>query len=87
MNLEIVDRAAVVLDGEVWHLPRPARHHHILRALDNVLPGRAIEAHEQGFVTSHGRYIGREEAAQIAMVTGQVSKLMAPPDLYSEDLW
>jgi hypothetical protein len=84
---ETVACAAVKLDGAVWQLPQPARHHHILWALDQVLPGRAIEAHDQGFVTSAGRYVGRAEAAGIALKAGQVERLHAPPDLYSEDVW
>lgn len=84
---EAIVAAAVMLDDEVWQLPRPARHHHILWALDQVLPGRAIEAHVQGFMTNTGRFVEREEAARIASMAGQVGKLSAPPHLFSEDLW
>lgn len=85
---EAIVAVAVMLDGEVWQLPRPARHHHVLMALDNVLPGRAIEAHEQGFMTNTGRYVTRQEAARIAEYSGQIAgKLHAPPNLFSEDLW
>src|SRR5690606_32750246 len=34
---EAIVAAAVMLDDEVWQLPRPARHHHILWAIDQVL--------------------------------------------------
>jgi hypothetical protein len=84
---ETIVASAVVLDGDVWQLPKPARHHHVLWALDQVLPGRAIEAHDQGFVTNTGRYVDREEAARIAVRAKQVARLHAPPNLYSEDLW
>lgn len=84
---EAIVAVAVMLDGEVWQLPRPARHHHVLMALDHVLPGRAIEAHEQGFMTNTGRYVTRQEAAMIATQAGQVATLHAPPQLFSEDLW
>lgn len=84
---ETIICAAVMLDDEVWQLPSPARHHHILVALDHVLPGRAIEAHVQGFMTNTGRFVEREEAARIASMAGQVGKLTAPPHLFSEDLW
>jgi len=84
---ETIVCAAVLLDGVIWQLPRPARHHHILWALDQVLPGRAIEAHNQGFMTSGGNYVDREAAAEIALAAAQVGTLHAPPCLYSEDLW
>lgn len=38
-------------------------------------------------MTSAGRFVEREEAARIASMAGQVSKLSAPPNLFSEDLW
>jgi len=84
---ETIVCAAVMLDGNVWQLPKPARHHHILWAMDQVLPGRAIEAHDQGFVTSSGRYVDRAQAASLAVKAGQLGSLCAPPNLYSEDLW
>ena len=90
-NLELPERvivaAAVKLDGVVWQLPAPARHHHVLWALDQVLPGRAIEAHDQGFVTADGRYVDRTEGAKLALDGGQIGELRWPPSLYSEDLW
>ena len=40
---------------------------------------------EQGFLTSHNRFVGRKEAAEIAFREGQVDKLL--PILFSEDLY
>lgn len=62
-------------------LPWPARHHSILWGFGRVQPD------DQGFLTSAGRFVGRREAAEIAKAAGQVEKLIAEPDLYSEDLW
>jgi len=62
-------------------LPAPARHHDILWGFGRVLP------EDQGFLTSTGRYVDRKEAAQIAWAAEQVKTLIAPPNLYSEDLW
>lgn len=85
---ETIERAAVILDGEIWQLPRPARHHHILWAIDQVT-GRGIEGipDNQGFVTSTGRYVGREEAACIAVMADQIQEPRYGRELYSEDLW
>lgn len=39
----------------------------------------------QGFVTTRGRYVGREEAGDIARAAGQWDQLTR--QLYSEDVW
>jgi len=68
----------------------PARHHHVLHQLWR--PGwRASPGAGQGFVTSTGRYVDREEAWEIAKAAGQLLAC-APTDgrggrLYSEDVW
>jgi hypothetical protein len=41
--------------------------------------------HEQGFLTSKNRFVGREEAAIIAFDAGQIDK--EKKVLYSEDLY
>jgi hypothetical protein len=41
----------------------------------------------QGFVTTNGMFVDRKKAAQIALKSGQVKKLMCPPELFSEDLY
>ena len=43
----------------------------------------------QGFLTSKGRFVDRLEAVEIAVNANQVQreKLIAPPNLYSEDLY
>lgn len=41
----------------------------------------------QGFITSSGRFVDREEAAQIALHSGQIKELKFGSELYSEDLY
>jgi hypothetical protein len=72
-------------------LPAPARHHHIIHPLYELL-GRPVGPNEQGFLTSKGRYVGRERAMAIAVAAGQVDPKnrksgSASRDLFSEDLW
>lgn len=38
----------------------------------------------QGFLTSHNRWVTRDEAGQLAFEAGQIPK---PKHLFSEDLW
>ncbi len=64
---------------------RPVRHHDLLKQIDSY----GLDANDavQGFMTDDDRFVEREEAARIAIASGQVTSLLAPPDLYSEDLW
>lgn len=42
----------------------------------------------QGFLTNKNRFVGRKEAAQIALSSGQIKKLnFSSESLYSEDLY
>ncbi|TPJ76842.1 hypothetical protein FJ422_29470 [Mesorhizobium sp. B2-6-3] len=83
---ERIISVAISAFGIVASLPAPARHGDVLRKLydfnQTVIGGDA-----QGFLTNTGRYVNRRDAAVIALEAGQVDKLTAAPDLYSEDLW
>ena len=69
--------------------PPPARHHTLLHPM--YVEGRRHPTFEdQGFITSTGRYVEREEALRIAIASGQ--KMIDHPSrhakwLFSEDLW
>lgn len=86
---EFITSVGIMLDGQLWALPAPARHHHALLAIESVHPDKAIEAYPetQGFVTNTGRWVDRTEGAAIAIAAGQIEALKWPPYLYSEDLW
>jgi hypothetical protein len=73
-------------DGMVYSMPRPNRHPNIIALLVKMGSRKPIKG-AQGFVTSTGRFVDRKEAALIAKEAGQVTKLIAEPNLYSEDLW
>lgn len=70
-------------------LPAPARHHDILHAVYRIKDEQLVGSKEQGFLTSKGRYVSREQAWEIVVAAGQP---LIPRDgqggrLYSEDLW
>lgn len=78
--------AVAFTDGNVTlSAERPKRHFHIVHAFGGELEN--WHTWRQGFLTDDGKFVGREEAAKIALASGQCAKLYAPPDLYSEDLW
>lgn len=85
---ERIVAAAVHAYGATWSLPRPARHGDVLFAIDQA--GLCALAHgpdSEGFLTSEGRFVGRLEAADIAVKAGQTDAPKWPPRLFSEDLW
>jgi hypothetical protein len=54
-----------------------------LRSVENAEDG--VGEYEQGFLTNTNRFVGREEAAQIAFDSGQIKQHTIT--LYSEDLY
>ena len=76
--------SAAVYNGQIISLPAPARHHDILWARD------IEEFAVQGFLTSTGRFVNRNEAIGVAWRAKQISEDNPPTvshELYSEDLW
>lgn len=63
-----------------------ARHNHCLQMLRLLKVKREWALNgAQGFLTSHRRFVGREEAAKIAYLQGQIAEKQSV--LYSEDLY
>lgn len=89
---ETIACAAILHKGQALALPRPARHHTIIRWLSGLVPEREWPVcgggREQGFLTSAGRYVDRKEAFAVAVSAGQC-RADAPrsDELFSEDLW
>lgn len=90
MTAETIDRAAIRHDGVIYSVSRPGRHHNVI-ALMAKRPGHCpshCSPSKQGFTTSTGRFVGREDAMRIAQSAGQ---LIATPHisgkLFSEDLF
>ena len=84
--------AAAVQDpeGKVTSLLPPKRHHHIMASLIRYSGGFIIRVPqvEQGFLDNYGKFMTCEEAFDVANVAGQFTKKpLAPPRLFSEDLW
>lgn len=78
---------AVKYNGQIYSLPEPNRHHHVLRMIGGI-----YGPHEEGFILDGGAFIGRGLAMQLAKGNGQLKRregvqYYQGPDLYSEDLW
>jgi hypothetical protein len=70
--------------------PPPARHHNLLFAYYELKGKPLGNSKNQGFLTSEGKFVDRQEAMRIALASNQ--KLIDHPSriegvLFSEDLW
>lgn len=82
-------------DNSVWALPKPARHHHIIRAMFEAYnpqykDGDLIIATDgtQGFLIDGYKFVDRVTGKQHALATGQIKEGMGKhKELFSEDLW
>lgn len=76
--------------GKLYQLPKPYRHHDLL---DIMYKERGeveqVAADEEGFYTSLGRYVNREEGLVIAKQANQIlaERHNHPTELYSESVW
>jgi hypothetical protein len=90
---ETITAAALRLSNKLLlSVPSPGRHHtviHIMREVSdysNIMRAAVANA-EQGFLTSSGRFVDREEGFSIAHAARQLIKVHKQGTLYSEDLW
>lgn len=89
-TIETIEKAAILRNGNIYSISRPGRHHDVIRMIVESLGLQTIGDHEQGFVTSLGRFARRKPAAIIARAAGQIGEVKntSPQDtLFSEDLW
>lgn len=86
---ETIDGVAIRYDGHVYSLPRPNRHHHVIRLIASENGVGIQGSDEQGFVTNTGRFVGRVVGLQVALAANQVLDVsnVRAGRLYSEDLW
>ena len=70
-------------DDDIYSIEIGRRHNDILARFGKS----QLDVIKQGFYTSWGRFVSREEALQIAKESGQVSKDIDDSRLFSEDLY
>lgn len=78
--------AAIRQDGVIYTLPRPARHHDIIKYMCVEKGVKPPVLGEQGFIDDYEGFVGRRSALRIAMKCNQV-KDECIPKLFSEDMW
>lgn len=80
---ELIIAAAVRFGLNIVMVERPGRHGDCLNFLHRP------DA-EHGFITNHGRFVDRQEAAQIVVASEQGSPRLFEgyiPALFTEDMW
>lgn len=79
-----IKESAILQNGVVY---TGRRHHDVIRLITTTTGIRPVNG-EQGFVTEDGTFVNREEAAKIALESGQITKLKYnSKELFSEDLY
>lgn len=74
--------------GRIYAAEPKARHHHVIALMHEYGDGQDNGKSEQGFLTTHGRWVDRKEAMLIARAQGQLQRATGAEDtLFSEDLW
>lgn len=83
-----VDVAAIrTRGGEVFSLPRPARHDAVIRLVFKKTGQKVTTADEQGFLSDCGIFLSRKQAEAVARRSGQLTGPVIGGSLTSEDLW
>lgn len=81
---------AIRYRGEVYSLPKPNRHAHVLHHISGLFGGIYIDARDedQGFLDQSGRFLNRKQALVSAQVNNQLNdRPIIGGRLYSENLW
>lgn len=78
---------AIKYNGIIYYLPRPNRHHHVIRMIGGI-----SGPDTQGFYDFRGNFLDRKQAYIRAIATGQLKRDPSPlkyqgDELFSEDLW
>lgn len=76
-------------DGNVYYLPRPARHHDVIQYMRDQGYEGFVSGDRQGFMLSDGRFAWRKPALAVARRAGQLIREATAPahGLFSEDVW
>jgi hypothetical protein len=87
----MITHVAIKHDGQVWSLPKPCRHHHVLELMFNKGVGSA-GPDIQGFLNGDGQFLNRHDAMKAAVSSGQLNRRPGANNyqgemLFSEDLW
>ena len=84
----MITHVAIIYRGELYSLPKPNRHHHIIREI-HLKTGDGDIFGEQGFLDDQGNFLDRPAALIHARECGQLlpERPLWDDWLYSENIW
>lgn len=75
-------------NGFIYTALNPGRHHHVIRFMSAHRVAGLSVTRNQGYLTTHGRFVDRRDGLVMATKHQQiVKKHPASWELYSEDMW
>jgi hypothetical protein len=84
----MITHVAIFYKGKVYSLPKPCRHHDVIRLISRETGEQSLAQNEQGFLDDKGRFLRRKPALIHAQECGQILPGAGKfPQLYSEDVW
>jgi len=85
----MITHVAIRFQGTTYSLPKPNRHHDVIRRIIEVTGVDRVDTQEddQGFLDEKGQYYRRSQALMHAMLNDQVRSQIRLGMLFSEDLW
>lgn len=91
INKPPITHVAIRFNGEIYSLPAPNRHYHIIRLIAEKTGGKVdpLSLDDEGFLDQSGRYLTREQALLVAKHNNQIKdiNLVRNGILTSEDIW
>ena len=92
LAIRTIDQVAIRFEGTTFYLPKPNRHHNVIRMITLEYGIELYGPHEEGFIDCLGNFLNRREAYALACENGQLKRRAGPEfyqgdELYSEDLW
>lgn len=84
----MITHVAIRVNEKVWALPKPNRHHDVIRLIYDKTGQTQTAECEQGFLDHEGRFLRREPALLYAIACKQLNKNpVIGGKLFSENLW
>jgi hypothetical protein len=86
-----ITHVAIRFQGKIFSLPRPNRHHDVIRKIVEELGVDCVDSYDstQGFLDESGRFLTRKQAIINAHVNNQLltDRQIYCNELCSENLW
>jgi hypothetical protein len=83
----MITHVAIKFNGTLYSLPKPYRHHDVIRLIHVQTGSRNIHG-EQGFLDEKGWFLNRQQALYNAVMSKQQFRHYPEhKELFSEDLW